>query len=154
MRPSPVFAKRIFFWSGVYGLIVLVPLCFLEDRLGRTFPPPRTHPENFYGFIGVALAWQLAFLIISREPERLRPVMIAAIAEKLLPVAPLFALFSASRVPIAAVVFATIDLALGGLFVISFLRCPSEAAKSHFLHAGACPPSSLTEDRTDGIDHG
>jgi hypothetical protein len=66
MRSSPVFAKRVFFRAGVYGLIVLVPLYFLEDRLGRIFPPPLTHPEDFYGFIGVALAWQLAFLTISR----------------------------------------------------------------------------------------
>jgi hypothetical protein len=52
MTPSPVFAKRVFFWAGVYGLIVLVPLYFLEDGLGRIFPPPLTHLKNFnYSFL-------------------------------------------------------------------------------------------------------
>lgn len=52
--------------------------------MDKLFPPPINHLEHFYGFVGVALAWQLAFLAIAREPLRLRPVMIAAAAEKLL----------------------------------------------------------------------
>ena len=64
-----LFEKRVFFWSGVYGLVVLTPLYFLESRLNEISPPPIAHPEHFYGFVGVALSWQVAFLIISRDPD-------------------------------------------------------------------------------------
>ena len=53
-------ARRIFRWAGIYGLIVLVPALFLEARVGIDAPPPITHPEYYYGFIGLAIAWQLA----------------------------------------------------------------------------------------------
>ena len=41
-----------------------------------------THPEYFYGFIGVGLAWQVAFLIIATDPRRYRPLIIPSIIEK------------------------------------------------------------------------
>jgi hypothetical protein len=70
------FAKRVFFWSGIYGIVVLLPLYFMEDRLGRDFPPPFNRPEQFYGFLGVAVAWQFAFLVISRDVQRYRLFML------------------------------------------------------------------------------
>ena len=68
--------------AGIYGLAVLLPQYFMEERLGRDFPPPLNHPEHFYGFIGVATAWQVAFLIISRDPARYRLMMIPGMLEK------------------------------------------------------------------------
>jgi len=56
------FAKVVFLVAGIYGLIVLLPLYFMEAQTGRDYPPPITHPEYYYGFIGVAVAWQLVFL--------------------------------------------------------------------------------------------
>jgi hypothetical protein len=117
---KPDFARRVFFWAGIYGLVVLLPFYFLEDRIGRDFPPAITHPENYYGFRGVALAWQLAFIVISRNPPRLRPVMLAAVAEKLLGATPVFVLLTAARVPGPSVVFAAIDLTLAVLFLLSY----------------------------------
>jgi hypothetical protein len=122
MNQNELFAKRVFFWAGIYGLIVITPQYFLEAMIGRDYPPPINHPENFYGFIGVALAWQIAFLIISLAPSRLQPVMIAAVAEKFLVVASTCALLLMSRVPAVVGVFAVIDLVLGALFLICFLR--------------------------------
>jgi hypothetical protein len=130
MRSNPVFAKRVFFWAGVYGLIVLLPLYFLEHQLGRAFPPPLTHPENYYAFVDVALAWQLALIVISRDPVRFRPVMIPALAEKLLSALTTFVLYFASRAPAATMVFAIIDLALGALYLVAFRRCRSDATES------------------------
>ena len=72
------FARRIFFWAGIYGLIVLVPQYLLERRNGQNFPPIITHPEYYYGFIGVGLAWQVAFLLISGDPVRFRPLMLGS----------------------------------------------------------------------------
>lgn len=123
MTSGETFAKRVFFGAGVYGLIALVPQYFFEAKIGRDFPPAINHPEYFYGFLGVAIAWQIAFLAISKNPIRLRPVMIAAVVEKYSFVCSTTALFIASRVPPEMMLFALIDLTLGTLFIISFLRC-------------------------------
>ena len=48
------FAKRVFLVAGVYGVIVIVPMYFAEGRIGRDHPPAITHPEFYYGFLGVA----------------------------------------------------------------------------------------------------
>src|ERR1044072_3931390 len=74
--------RRLFWFAGFYGLVVVLPQYFLEDRVGRDYPPATTHPEYFSGFIGVALAWQVAFLIIAMAPARSRPLIIPAVIEK------------------------------------------------------------------------
>jgi hypothetical protein len=38
-------ARWIFAATSVYGLIVLLPLYCLEQRIARDAPPPITHPE-------------------------------------------------------------------------------------------------------------
>ena len=116
------FAKWTYLVAGVYGLLVLVPQYFLETRTGIDFPPPITHPEFYYGFIGVAVAWQIAFLIISRDPKRYRPLMIAAVVEKYTYVVAVFVLFGQGRVAVAVLVTAIIDLVLGTLFVVAFKK--------------------------------
>jgi hypothetical protein len=50
------FARVVFLVAGIYGILVLLPQYFLEERIGIDSPPPITHPEHFYGFVGVALA--------------------------------------------------------------------------------------------------
>lgn len=54
----------------------------MEGRIGRDHPPAITHPEYFYGFVGVGIVWQIAFLVISRDPVRYRPLMLVAVLEK------------------------------------------------------------------------
>ena len=122
MSDAVRFARRVFHWSGVYGLLVLAPQYLLEERIGIDFPPAITHPEHFYGFVGVALAWQLAFLLIARDPLRHRPLMLPAVAEKVLFAASTFALFAAGRVGAAVVGAASIDLLLAALFLLSWRR--------------------------------
>src|SRR4051794_3182355 len=60
------FARWVFLLAGMFGLAVLLPQFFAEGRIVRDYPPPITHPEFFYGFLGVGVAWQLVFLIISQ----------------------------------------------------------------------------------------
>jgi hypothetical protein len=36
--------------------VVVSPLYFLFDEIGRQNPPAITHPEFFYGFVAVTLA--------------------------------------------------------------------------------------------------
>ena len=76
---TDTFARRVFLIAGIWGLLIMLPQYFLEDRIGRTAPPPITHPEYFYGFIGVTIAWQFAFLVISRDPIRYRALMPVAV---------------------------------------------------------------------------
>src|SRR5262245_33430346 len=109
-------AKRVFTIAGIYGILVLLPQYFMEDRVGRDFPPPITHPENFYGFIGTALAFQVVFLIIGRDPARYRLAMIPAMLEKLAFAIPVLVLYSQGRLPVVVLVFGLIDLVLCTLF--------------------------------------
>jgi hypothetical protein len=52
------FAKIVFWIAGIWGVLVITPLYFMFDLIGRNDPPPITHPGFFYGFAGAALAWQ------------------------------------------------------------------------------------------------
>jgi len=119
-----LFARRTFLIAGIYGLLALLPMYFLEGRIGRDHPPPITHPEHFYGFLGVAVAWQVAFLVIAREPVRFRPLMPVAVLEKASFGLPAIALWLTGRIPAPVLVVGLIDLTLGVLFVIAYLRTP------------------------------
>ena len=116
------FAKYTFLIAGIYGLLVLVPMYFLEEKNGRDFPPAINHPEYYYGFIGVTVAWQVLFLVLSTNPKRYRPMMIPAILEKLSFAVPVLVLLVQNRVPFFIVVVAIPDLILGALFAMSFVK--------------------------------
>jgi hypothetical protein len=120
------FATRVFRIAGIYGLIVLVPQYFLEAHVGRTSPPPITHPEYYYGFIGVALAWQIAFFLISSDPVRYRPLMVAAILEKATFSVATVVLFAAGRLSAQMLGAGLLDMLLGILFMIAYVRTPSQ----------------------------
>lgn len=111
------------FWiAGAWGLIVLSPLYFLYDSVGRSAPPPVTHPEFFYGFAGLAMVWQIAFLVIGSAPVRFRPMMIPAMLEKFGWVVTLVVLYLQNRLSAAQAVVAVPDGVLGILFMIAFFR--------------------------------
>ena len=116
------FARLVFLIAGIYGLIVMLPQYSLETRIGIDTPPPITHPEFFYGFIGVTVAWQIVFLIIAKDPVRYRPMMIAAVLEKVVFVIPAIFLFLQNRMAPFVLAPAGADLVLGVLFVIAFLK--------------------------------
>ena len=115
------FARIVFLVAGIYGLLVMLPLYFMEAQTGRDYPPPITHPEFYYGFVGVGVAWQLAFLVISRDPLRYRPLIIPSIVEKAsfgIAVAVLYLQQRASSFMLAA---AMADSILGVLFIIAWV---------------------------------
>lgn len=123
--PANRFAKRVFTIAGVYGLIVMLPQYFLENIIGTTDPPAITHPEYFYGFIGVTVAWQIVFLIIAQDPARYRPLMIPSILEKATFGFAAIALFLLGRLNTQMLAAAMIDMTLGVFFVISYVRTGS-----------------------------
>ena len=121
------FAKIVFLIAGIYGLIVLLPLYFMEAQTGRDYPPPITHPEYYYGFIGVAVAWQLAFLVLSRDPVRYRPMMLPAIVEKASFGIAVLVLYLQHRVSSFMLGAAMVDSFLGVLFIVAFLKTAKAA---------------------------
>ena len=116
------FARRVFTGAGIYGLVGVLPLFFMEQRFVEMFPPALTHPEFFYGFAGVALAWQVAFLVIGSDPARFRPLMLPAVLEKVTYGVGVLWLVVEGRTPLPMVGSAVIDLVLAILFTASFLR--------------------------------
>src|SRR5215813_11595508 len=122
------FARIVFLIAGVYGLLVLLPLYFMEKQTGRDYPPPITHPEYYYGFIGVAVAWQLVFLVMSRDPVRYRPLMLPAIVEKASFLIPVIVLYLQQRVSSFMLGASLIDGVLGVLFLIAYLKCRSASS--------------------------
>jgi hypothetical protein len=114
------FARWLFAIAGIYGFLLITPIYFAEAQIGHNDPPAITHPEYFYGFIGITLAWQLAFLLIATEPMRYRPIILAAVLEKASYGIAAIALFLQERVSPMIGVFGLVDLALGTLFLVSF----------------------------------
>ena len=66
------FAKYVFIGAAIWGVAVLTPFYWLVDVTGRRYDPPTAYPHFFYGFLAVALAWQIAFLVIGSNPARFR----------------------------------------------------------------------------------
>jgi hypothetical protein len=124
------FATRVFQVAAIYGLAVLVPQYFLEGKTGRDFPPPITHPEYYYGFVGIAVAWQLAFLVIARDPVRYRPLMPVAIVEKVVFGVPAIILYTLGRLSAEMLAAGMIDLILGVLFAVAYRRTAAGARLS------------------------
>ncbi len=119
------FARWVYRIAGIYGLLCLAPFLFLEEKIGRDYPPAITHPEHYYGFVGVGLAWQVAFLILASDPVRYRPLMIATLVEKAIFGVATIVLFAQQRIPGPVLGFGITDLVLGTLFLISYLRTPA-----------------------------
>lgn len=120
------FARRVFLIAGIYGLLVLPPHYFLEGQIGRDHPPAITHAEFFYGFTGVALAWQIAFLIISRDPVRYRLMMIPGMLEKAAFGVAALVLYAQGRLPQIMLAAGILDLVFGVLFIVAFVKTPKQ----------------------------
>ena len=119
------FAKIVFWAAGIWGLLVLTPLFFIFDTIGRNDPPPVTHPGFYYGFATVGLAFQFVFIVIATDPVRFRPIIIPAILEKMSYVTVLDILYLQHRLRASDLVFAGTDFVLGLLFIVSYFRTSS-----------------------------
>jgi hypothetical protein len=124
------FAKVVFRIAGIWGVLIITPLYFLFDMIGTNDPPPITHPGFFYGFVGLALAWQFAFLLIATDPARYRPLMLPSMFEKFSFGIAVVVLVLQARMHPSDLIFAATDLLLGVLFVIAYLQTPRQHGNS------------------------
>ena len=119
------FAKYLFYVAGIWGILVITPLFFIFDKIGQQDPPPVTHPLFYYGFAGVAVAWQFVFLAIGSNPVRFRPLMLVSILEKLGYFLPAVVLYLQHRVHPADLFISFGDALLAVLFFVACLKTPS-----------------------------
>ena len=66
------FASVVYRIAGIWGIVVLTPLYFLVDLTGRRYGAPVDYPQFFYGFLSVAMAWQISSPGVER-PRSERP---------------------------------------------------------------------------------
>ena len=124
------FAKVVFWVAGIWGLVEITPLYFMFDLIGKQDPPAITHPGFYYGFVGCALAWQIAFICIARDPVRLRVMMIPSVVEKFTYGVAVVVLVMQGRTNQRDLVFAATDLTLGVLFVAAYVVTGTAGDKS------------------------
>jgi hypothetical protein len=118
------FAKIAFWIAGIWGFLTLTPLYFMFNLIAKNDPPPITHPGFFYGFIGTALAWQIAFCVIATDPARYRLLMIPSVFEKFSYGIAVLTLVMQQRMRASDLLFGGVDLLLAVLFAIAFLKTP------------------------------
>jgi hypothetical protein len=123
------FAKIVFTIAGIWGIIVLTPLYFVFDTMGRLAPPAINHPQYYYGFVSIGLVWQIAFLIIASDPLRFRPFILAAILEKFGYMFSLIVLALQRRISNFDAVPAIPDGILGVLFIAAFFATGAASRK-------------------------
>jgi hypothetical protein len=116
------FAKSVFLWAGVAGIVALTPAYFLLNFLSARIPPPFTHPVFYYGLIAVVQVWHAAFCWISTDPVRFRPIMLFAVMEKVVFVLVAVALWLDGRAVTALLLVAAADFLLGVLFLAAFFK--------------------------------
>jgi hypothetical protein len=121
---SMKFAKIVFWIAGIFGVLFITPLYFMLDTIGRQTPPAITHPQFYYGFIGVALVWQFVYLTVATNPVRFRPMMILSAMAKGSFALTVGVLTLQGRMTPVEWVPALPDAILMVLFIIAFFKTP------------------------------
>ena len=114
-------ARWIFAIAAIWGFVVVAPLYFLEAEVAELAPPAISHPELYYGFAGVTLAWQLVYALIAFDPPRYRPLMLVGALSKLSFFGACLVLFLQGRVTGQLLGSVAPDLILAGLFVAAWV---------------------------------
>jgi hypothetical protein len=120
------FARRLFLAAGIYGVVVVAPMFFLENLIGEYDPPSITHAEFYYGFVCAAFAWQVVYLMMSRNPLRLRPMLVPAIISKAGFGISVLVLFAQGRLAARNLPLPSIDLVLAALFAWAYVALRSD----------------------------
>lgn len=126
------FAKWVFTIGGVWGVLVIGPLFFVEGLMADATGKPFSHPDIYYGFAASTFAWQLGYLVIGRNPAAYRPFMLLGALGKVIYFAATWTLFLQGRIVITVPVVASPDILLAVLFVVAWFKtrplAPTDAA--------------------------
>jgi hypothetical protein len=114
------FATWTYRIAAIYGFAITTPLLFMESRMR----PAVSHPEQYYGFLGLILVWQMAFWLISTDPVRYRPLMVVTWFEKACFFVACVVLFALGRIKGDVLAVGLIDGVLGVLFVVAYFKTP------------------------------
>jgi hypothetical protein len=115
--------RIIFKGAGYYGIIVMLVLLLAPAQvLGE---PTVVHPEYYFGFVTVGMAWQIAFLVVGSDPVRFRPMMLVCVCEKFFYISLLFYFILTHRAPTRMVPAVVLDGSLGCLFIYAWRVTPS-----------------------------
>ena len=150
-----IFARRVFFIAGTYGLIVLLPLYFLETKNGHRLPAWLSRIlSTTTAFIGVAVAWQprlfhpspairFAIVLLCWPPSSRKPHLDCRLS----------GLFLAGRWYLQMLLAGLIDLGLGVLFVMVVRADGSREipiVSRVSLHPPGVFPSACDDGRSPG----
>jgi hypothetical protein len=125
-RKSTKFARTVFAVAALYGVLILVPGYFREVNFGNISRRPLALPEIYYGFYGVALAWQVAYFLISKDPVRYRPLMLVAMFAKFTFLGACLVLFLLGRLAPGGTLYGSLaDGILIIFFLAAYLRTPA-----------------------------
>lgn len=113
-------ARLAFGTAAAYGFIVILPMYFLLEKVDSETPPAVTHPEFYYGFLGLALLWQCVFALIAKDPIRFRSIMPVAIGEKFVYTILVMLLYAQGRVQPTVFRWSLVDPIFGMLFVSAY----------------------------------
>ena len=100
--------RIIFAVAAAWGLLAVIPGLFGDAG-------PR--PEYYYGFLGLALVFQLIFVMIAIDPARFAPLIPIAVLEKLAFFLPVSLLYAQGRVAAGPVL---VGAMVDGLFMLLF----------------------------------
>jgi len=111
-------ARIIFGLAAAWGFIALTPGLFGEVSFSIAMPPAITHPEFYYGFYGLAMVFQLIFVLIAIDPKQNKHLIPIAILEKLAFFLPCMWLFSERRMAVGGPFYGAI---IDGIWAIIFV---------------------------------
>jgi hypothetical protein len=112
-------ATWLFRGAAIYGLILLLPMYFLEATAASP-DPAFAHPEYYYGFVGAAAAWQLVYWVIGGDPVRYRAFMPLGVVAKFGFWIPTALLWLNGRTPTSTFILTNGDLILGIAFFLAW----------------------------------
>src|SRR3954465_5106959 len=104
------FARLTYKIAGIYGVIVTLPMFINEPWIAKNDPPAISHAEYYYGFAVLCLCWQLAFLVIAKDPAPYRAFLPITWLEKFGFVIAAAVLFAQHRLSMMMVGAAALDL--------------------------------------------
>jgi hypothetical protein len=136
MEVAVKFAKWVYRIAGIYGLLVLAPLLFLEHAVSQNYPPTITHPEYYYGFAITGVAWQMAFIVMGNDPQRFRTLMPVTWLEKSYGLIAIV-LYVQGRISSQALTLGLIDLLLATLFVCAYVTARRNTKPGDSLEGAA-----------------